>query len=205
MFDQRLSDYILTTSIDNRSSAILFFVVADNSTAFPMKVRCILCDTPMTINNGSNGLNTSNLVNHLNEQHFQLHAKMKRRYQSMENLLNGVKFPTIKIERVVPTRQTTLDNTFHVTQVRAIEDGSRKRGGKRREAEEKEKEKEKEKEERRREEKQMLLLFQLKGQTVMQLKDCNFVHQKNEFALRMSIARSMLTRKFLPLLFQDCH
>ena len=76
MFDQRLSDNILTTSIDNRSSAILFFVVTDNSTAFPMKVRCILCDTPMTINNGSNGLNTSNLVNHLNEQHFQLHAKM---------------------------------------------------------------------------------------------------------------------------------
>ena len=153
MFDQRLSDNILTTSIDNRSSAILFFVVADNSTAFPMKVRCILCDTPMTINNGSNGLNTSNLVNHLNEQHFQLHAKMKRRYPSMENLLNGVKFPTIKIERVVPTRQTTLDNTFHVAQVRAIEDGSRKRGGKRREAEEKEneKEKEKEKEEKRRE------------------------------------------------------
>ena len=191
MFDQRLSDNILTTSIDNRSSAILFFVVADNSTAFPMKVRCILCDTPMTINNGSNGLNTSNLVNHLNEQHFQLHAKMKRRYPSMENLLNGVKFPTIKIERVVPTRQTTLDNTFHVAQVRAIEDGSRKGGVKRREAEEKEK--------------QMILLFQLKGQTVMQLKDCNFVHQKNEFALRMSIARSMLTRKFLPLLFQDCH
>ena len=195
MFDQRLSDNILTTSIDNRSSAILFFVVADNSTAFPMKVRCILCDTPMTINNGSNGLNTSNLVNHLNEQHFQLHAKMKRRYPSMENLLNGVKFPTIKIERVVPTRQTTLDNTFHVAQVRAIEDGSRKRGGKRREAEEKENEKEK----------QMILIFQLKGQTVMQLKDCNFVHQNNEFALRMSIARSMLTRKFLPLLFQDCH
>ena len=191
MFDQRLSDNILTTSIDNRSSAILFFVVADNSTAFPMKVRCILCDTPMTINNGSNGLNTSNLVDHLNEQHFQLHAKMKRRYPSMENLLNGVKFPTIKIERVVPTRQTTFDNTFHVAQVRAIEDGSRKRGGKRREAEEKEK--------------QMILLFQLKGQTVMQLKDCNFVHQTNEFALRMSIARSMLTRKFLPLLFQDCH
>ena len=199
MFDQRLSDSSLTTSIDNQTSAILSFAIADSSTAFPMKVRCILCNTPMTINNGSNGLNTSNLVNHLNEQHFQLHAKMKRRYPSMENLLNGVKFPTIKIERVVPTRQTTLDNTFHVAQVRAIEDGSRKRGGKRREAEEKEKE------ERRREEKQMILIFQLKGQTVMQLKDCNFVHQKNEFALRMSIARSMLTRKFLPLLFQDCH
>ena len=134
MFDQRLSDNILTTSIDNRSSAILFFVVADNSTAFPMKVRCILCDTPMTINNGSNGLNTSNLVNHLNEQHFQLHAKMERRYPSMINLLNGVKFPTMNIEIVVFTRQTTLNNTFHITQVKAIENGSRKRGVKRREA-----------------------------------------------------------------------
>ena len=127
MFDQRLSDNILTTSIDNRSSAILFFVVADNSTAFPMKVRCILCNTPMTINNGSNGLNTSNLVNHLNEQHFQLHAKMERRYQSMINLLYGVKFPTMNIEIVFFTRQTTLNNTFHITQVRVIENGSRKR------------------------------------------------------------------------------
>ena len=76
MFNPRLSESVLTTSIDNRMSAILFYVVADSSTAFPMKVRCILCNTPMTINNGSNGLNTSNLVNHLNEQHFQLHAKM---------------------------------------------------------------------------------------------------------------------------------
>ena len=76
MFDQRLSESVLTTSIDNRMSAILSFAIADSSTAFPMKVRCILCNTPMTINNGSNGLNTSNLVNHLNEQHFQLHAKM---------------------------------------------------------------------------------------------------------------------------------
>ena len=109
----------------------------------------------------------------------------------MINLLNGVKFPTMNIEIVVFTRQTTLDNTFHITQVKAIENGSRKRGVKRREEKEKEK--------------QIILLFQLKGQTVMQLKDCNFVHQKNEFALRMSIARSMLTRKFLPLLFQDCH
>ena len=81
----------------------------------------------------------------------------------------------MNIERVVPTRQTTLYNTFHITQVKAIENGSRKRGVKRREAEEKEK--------------QMLLIFQLKGQTVMQLKDCNFVHQTNEFALRMSITR----------------
>ena len=98
----------------------------------------------------------------------------------MINLLNGVKFPTMNIEIVVFTRQTTLNNTYHITQVKAIENGSRKRGVKRREAEEKEK--------------QMILLFQLKGQTVMQLKDCNFVHQTNEFALRMSIARSMLTR-----------
>ena len=52
----------------------------------------------------------------------------------MINLLNGVKFPTIKIERVVPTRQTTLNNTFHITQVKAIENGSRKGGVKRREA-----------------------------------------------------------------------
>ena len=86
----------------------------------------------------------------------------------------------MNIEIVVFTRQTTLNNTFHIIQVKAIEIGSRKRGVKRREAEEKEK--------------QMILIFQLKGQTVMQLKDCNFVHQKNEFALRMSIARSMLTR-----------
>ena len=76
MFNTRLSESVLTTSIDNRMSAILSFAIADNSTAFPMKVRCILCNTPMTINNGSNGLNMSNLVNHLNEQHFQLHAKM---------------------------------------------------------------------------------------------------------------------------------
>ena len=95
----------------------------------------------------------------------------------MINLLNGVKFPTMNIEIVVFTRQTTLDNTFQITQVKAIEDGSRKRGVKRREAEAEEKEK------------QMLLIFHLKGQTVMQLKDCNFVHQTNEFALRMSIAR----------------
>ena len=134
MFNPRLSDSSLTTSIDNQTSAILSFAIADSSTAFPMKVRCILCNTPMTINNGSNGLNTSNLVNHLNEQHFQLHAKMKRRYPSMENLLNGVKFPTMNIEIVVPTRQTTLNNTFHITQVKAIENGSRKRGVKRREA-----------------------------------------------------------------------
>ena len=75
----------------------------------------------------------------------------------------------MNIEIVVFTRQTTLNNAFHITQVRVIENGSRKG------------EKEKEK--------QMLLIFQLKGQTVMQLKDCNFVHQTNEFALRMSIAR----------------
>ena len=83
----------------------------------------------------------------------------------------------MNIEIVVFTRQTTLNSTFHITQVKAMEIGSRKRGVKRREAEEKEKEK------------QMLLIFQLKGQTVMQLKDCNFVHQTNEFALRMSMAR----------------
>ena len=93
----------------------------------------------------------------------------------MINLLNGVKFPTMNIEIVVFTRRTTLNNTFHITQVKAIENGSRKRGVKRRETEEKEK--------------QMILIFQLKGQTVMQLKDCNFVHNINEFALRMSIAR----------------
>ena len=63
----------------------------------------------------------------------------------MENLLNGVKFPTMNIEIVVFTRQTTLNNTFQITQVRTIENGSRKRGVKRREAEEKEK--------------QMILLF----------------------------------------------
>ena len=80
-------------------------------------------------------------------------------------------------EIVVFTRQTTLNNTFHIIQVKAMEIESRKGGVKRREAEEKEKEK------------QMLLIFQLKGQTVMQLKDCNFVHQTNEFALRMSIER----------------
>ena len=52
----------------------------------------------------------------------------------MINLLNGVKFPTMNIEIVVFTRQTTLNNTFHITQVKAIENGSRKRGVKRREA-----------------------------------------------------------------------
>ena len=52
----------------------------------------------------------------------------------MINLLNGVKFPTMNIEIVVFTRQTTLNNTFHITQVKAIENGSRKGGVKRREA-----------------------------------------------------------------------
>ena len=93
----------------------------------------------------------------------------------MINLLNGVKFPTMNIEIVVFIRQTTLNNTFHITQVKAIENGSRKRGVKRRETEEKEK--------------QMILIFQLKGQTVIQLIDCNFIHQTNKFALRMSNTR----------------
>ena len=45
-----------------------------------------------------------------------------------------MKFPTMNIEIVVFTRWTTLNNTFHITQVKAIENGSRKRGVKRREA-----------------------------------------------------------------------
>ena len=54
----------------------------------------------------------------------------------MKNLLNGVKFPAIEIERVVPTRQTTLDNIFRISQERVIENGSRKRGIKERKDEE---------------------------------------------------------------------
>ena len=57
----------------------------------------------------------------------------------MINLLNEVKFPTMNIEIEVFTRQTTLYNTFHIIQVKAIEYGSRKGAVKRREAEEKEK------------------------------------------------------------------
>ena len=55
----------------------------------------------------------------------------------MINLLNEVKFPTMNIEIVVFTRQTTLNNTFHITQVKAIENGRRKRGVKRGEEKEK--------------------------------------------------------------------
>ena len=109
-----------------------------------MNMRCILCDKPMTVNNGSHGLSTSNLVNHLNEQHFQLYAKMVKRYPLMKNLLNGVKFPAIEIERVVPTRQTTLDNIFRISQERVIENGSRKRGMKERKDEVEVKERENE-------------------------------------------------------------
>ena len=62
----------------------------------------------------------------------------------MKNLLNGVKFPAIEIERVVPTRQTTLDNIFRISQERVIENGSRKRGMKERKDEVEVKERENE-------------------------------------------------------------
>ena len=37
MFDQRFSDSVLTTPIDNRTSEILFFAIANNSTTFLWK------------------------------------------------------------------------------------------------------------------------------------------------------------------------
>ena len=150
-----------------------------------MKVRCILCNTPMTINNGSNGLNTSNLVNHLNEQHFQLHAKMERRYPSMINLINGVKFPTMNIEIVVFTRQTTLNNTFHITQVKVIENGRRKRGVKRREADAID-----------------LSVERTDSNAIERLQ----LRPPEKRICTSDVNRKIgLTRQFLPLLFQDCH
>ena len=103
----------------------------------------------------------------------------------MINLLNGVKFPTMNIERVVPTRQTTLDNTFHITQVKAIENGSRKRGVKRREADD----------------------IALSSERT----DSNAIERLQLRPPEKRICTSdvnrkiELTRKFLPLLFQDCH